>query len=687
MKSIGRLNKRKVFADSDPEKEEEAKSPPKKKSKRSSRCFNQNRTPDQKTRDSAGFSKNVFVASFQSFFKRSKIWPLLTIRGPYIHIVTRLSNSSIKNRPFYCLIREILEKVHERTLEYRDVDIPKITQRSDVSNKPRVENVMAITEKMCQKVFRLKNENGLSIDLYEDGMIAPLRNVFFKKVTRIPYDSSTEIRDRLSTLCQKRNIYVTREELEDGRNAFVQYCYNLSLDLFLHILSTNVNKFTGSVQIQAFRTSEVHSNLQIHTDTTWFGGSARLKSITSSTLERGRPPASLWLTIPCEEKEHLLEHVFEHGLIQLMPDGAKTFFDAWMIGVRKRMRKRLTSGDLRQVVETVMSESSYNREMTLNDDRIEQFVVKMIDNVLNTKKLKIFDGKWKDFTIDLIKNMKGNPFGEFPDCQKIIGDVCEKMKPSYLSQLTTLFSSSPSDQSMLAHTLLQLLRFVVCLSLNTIRHAFHFHRETFTVSFDGQLDDEVTDFDDFDQTIFCESSSANSSCYPTPPIERHILRPRVTLLPTPTLVFVPISPVKNLPSDFNPRIPPPQIYSSPGQALFNPTNLYPTPPSSLPNTYVPNQESFDESVNRDKKSFIFNNHSKANFSNPTLTAEVTEEELLSARALRTPSVVSGSMLNQLDDEDGDLPKKWVNAYKLTLEWNQDLKSELEKVKNRLDKLS
>lgn len=92
---------------------------------------------------------------------------------------------------------------------------------------------MAITEKMCQKVFRLKNENGLSIDLYEDGMIAPLRNVFFKKVTRIPYDSSTEIRDRLSTLCQKRNIYVTREELEDGRNAFVQYCYNLSLDLFL----------------------------------------------------------------------------------------------------------------------------------------------------------------------------------------------------------------------------------------------------------------------------------------------------------------------------------------------------------------------------------------------------------------------------------------------------------------------
>lgn len=66
---------------------------------------------------------------------------------------------------------------------------------------------------------------------------------------------------------------------------------------------------------------------------------------------------------------------------------------------------------------------------------------------------------------------------------------------------------------------------------------------------------------------------------------------------------------------------------------------------------------------------------------------MTEEELLSARALRTPSVVSGSMLNQLDDEDGDLPKKWVNAYKLTLEWNQDLKSELEKVKNRLDKLS
>lgn len=177
-----------------------------------------------------------------------------------------------------------------------------------------------------------------------------------------------------------------------------------------------------------------------------------------------------------------------------------------------------------------MSESSYNREMTLNDDRIEQFVVKMIDNVLNTKKLKIFDGKWKDFTIDLIKNMKGNPFGEFPDCQKIIGDVCEKskilyfclhfnhlnfsVKPSYLSQLTTLFSSSPSDQSMLAHTLLQLLRFVVCLSLNTIRHAFHFHRETFTVSFDGQLDDEVTDFDDFDQTIFCEVNIPN--CYLKP---------------------------------------------------------------------------------------------------------------------------------------------------------------------------
>uniref|UniRef100_A0A8R1IEX4 Uncharacterized protein n=1 Tax=Caenorhabditis japonica TaxID=281687 RepID=A0A8R1IEX4_CAEJA len=254
-------------------------------------------------------------------------------------------------------------------------------------------------------------------------------------------------------------------------------------------------------------------------------------------------------------------------------------------------------------------------------------------------------------------------------------------------QLTALFSDTKSDSSLLAHLLFQLLCFFIRFSFHTIRHVFKFSINDKSLIYDGKLEVGITDFK---KIIEYEKEKAKES---TPvhlinaqnPLEApktplvHVIRPRKTLLPTPTLEGVPAV-----------RVSRPELYPNmpPHHGVPLPQN-YSISPSSEPKIKL-------EPAFSAKKGFIFTPMpasplslpsiaSKRELSEPNLSCDVTEEELKSARALRTPSEVSGSLLNRLNDDE-DLPKKWLDAYKLTLEWNQDLKSELERVKQRFEKL-
>ena len=51
-----------------------------------------------------------------------------------------------------------------------------------------------------------------------------------------------------------------------------------------------------------------------------------------------------------------------------------------------------------------------------------------------------------------------------------------------------------------------------------------------------------------------------------------------------------------------------------------------------------------------------------------------------------PSTVANETQWSIDDET-EIPKKWVDAYKILLEWNEELKAELERAKEKLALLS
>uniref|UniRef100_A0A1I7UY10 Uncharacterized protein n=1 Tax=Caenorhabditis tropicalis TaxID=1561998 RepID=A0A1I7UY10_9PELO len=665
-----RANKRKVFEDSDSEKTSEP--PAVKKSKAvamreeispacsSKREKKQDSTPNKQFH-------NLKVSSY-SLFKRTIIWPYLTIRGPYAFLFDRIGNSSPENRPWFNLLRQISLKIYEKLIEYRKVDIPRIIHCFDESEKPEVNYVVQLAETMSQKVFRFKDNEGLLIDLYPTGMILPIQDIFSNRLLKVACCSEKEILGRLRSICHSKRIDVTDEELEEV---------------------VSKEKSTKKIIIERFKAPKIFPNREVHSEFKQLNVSSRLAFLSLHLLKRNIPPSSLWMCIPCEENEHLLGWVLEYGLIQLLPIDARAFLDKWIYGVRKRMRKRLSTGDLRRTIELVMSEGDKNKNnLPLADLRVEQLLVKIVENALNSKELKLFTDEWQNHSLSLLKDAQKSfsSFGKYPNSHQIFQTVCEKLDPTSLHNISSLFSDTPSSQSMLSNVLLQLYRFLICFILSTLRHVFRFNPRSFTFSYDGTLDDEVKDFQSYDNESICgvrstknsQAEADDSFSEPAVPVV-HVIKPRKILLPTPN--YSPICPEERHPSFVLPE------YWSNRSSIAQTSS-----PSPYDHPMLPNNEISESVVAHDRKKTFFNAHKEMS-SSESLTIkpkfdsfkesplpEITEEELTKARALRPSSVASG-----LDDEG--IPKKWIDAYNITLEWNKELKEELVRVKARLEKLS
>ncbi|EGT54641.1 hypothetical protein CAEBREN_14533 [Caenorhabditis brenneri] len=486
-------------------------------------------------------------------------------------------------------------------------------------------------------------------------------------------------------------VDATTSELEDVRNGFVNWIFQLAIDLLPCIFSIDVVFNPG--KLSPYRAAEFSMSENFHKITDWYSKPPRLRPISYNLMNRYKKPASLWLLIPCEQKHHLLEHVLEYGLMELLPKEARSLLSRWIIDVRKRMRNRLTKGDLRNKIEQYMSAVNKNDQLSPDDARIEGVISAVLENALNLKDFKVFDGEWKTFTLNLIKNMDRHQFVDISSRADLIRDVCQNMHPASLQRLSSCFSNSETDKTVLSHTLHQVLHFTIRFALNTLRHVFRIKRQDqFCIWFDGRMEEVVTDFSDYSRstspendflvTPKTEDTPQSSECQKSAPTVQ-VIRPRKTLLPTPARK----SPLANRRDDFYQEMPPSEYRGSPIQSTCS---SYAAPNPALFDAHQFESRS-DQHVEGDvnKKSF-FSFSSVVNttkqpkaesFNDKSLSEE--KEEIPKAKALRQPSV---SSFTQIDDFEG-LPDEWVIEYKAALDTNTKLLAELDRAKARLDAIS
>ncbi|EFP12474.1 hypothetical protein CRE_29722 [Caenorhabditis remanei] len=746
------LLKTRIFPDSD--SEEEVEKPLKKKSKRSEEheVREQNSVNggdgDSKSGNSAyeiiSFDSKDFTVISERILRKSVIWKLLTIRGPYYHFFGKFGKIMSRNRAIRKFIRRILLKIHERKIEFRDNMLPSMIC-SYGTEKPTVDDVMHIVEKMCKKVFCFTIAK-VTIDLSKGNILSPLRKVFCEREVRLICNSRLgkysflvtlkfvivilDISDNLRRLCKSMRLYISDKQTEELRNALVYYCFFCSADLLNYILSTTIDKSSGALQIQGFRILETFSNHEVNANLQLMNVSARLGSISFSTIKR-RGQCSLWTSLPCEEKNRLLELVLEYGLIEELPEDAKLFLIDYVLDVRDNMRKMLTENSLRQAIESQLSGNFAECVMKLHDKRIERFLVETLSNVLNTEKMKIFEGAWIQYVLDSIKKLGKGPFGESPNCSEIYTEVCQKMNSSSLALISSYFyQATPGGQSLLCHTLLQLLRFVVHLSLNTLRHVFHFDSKRHRVTYNGELDEEVTDFRGYDHSQSRAIVSKPQSVPSTFSINSTPTIPKKTFNFTPN--SVPAASLSRLPAGCDVRqvrsyrwntssSPPPYTTPPVGQYSYNPISFQNThsigstpqflftPVNSQPQVnFLPAQEiPIQSNTIFRRKTLLPTPCSLVKIPVPVVSqspVEAPQSPVENKSFIRKfpsdstngsyqtssddtrPSTVANDTPWSIDDET-DIPKKWVDAYKIMLEWNQDLKSELEKAQAKLALLS
>uniref|UniRef100_A0A8R1HTP5 Uncharacterized protein n=1 Tax=Caenorhabditis japonica TaxID=281687 RepID=A0A8R1HTP5_CAEJA len=515
--------------------------------------------------------------------------------------------------------------------------------RKDV---PSVEEVVQIVEKMCQKTMKMK---GGSI-IFNVDPIFPCFHQFFSltrgaNLVKVHFDEFSVLLQQFRLLFHELNV--SESELISIRKVFLQFFIEVSIDLITTTL--------------AF---DNHGNIHVFLKTTCFfngvyfdGGCSRdlihfsyVSKINVENAQRATTPitVSLWLSIPCTGRQHLLEHVFEDGLLQLLPENVKEFLTVWMISVRKQMRSLLKNSELLSTAEKIFDRRTKGKRMELNDEKVEEFLVQICKKVMNSKEsFQVFSWQWAKGVMKKINSKNDKPTWR----EMLMTTQCDTPATR---QLSALFSDTKSDSSLLAHLLFQLLCFLTRFSYHTIRHVFKFTTKNKSLIYDGVLEEEITDFEEiieYEKEKAKESTPAhliiaqNPLEAPKTPLV-HVIRPRKTLLPTPTLEGVPAV-----------RVPRPELYPNmpPHHCVPLPQN-YSISPSSEPKIKL-------EPAFSAKKGFIFTPMlasplslpsiaSKREPSEPNLSCEVTEEELKSARALRTPSEVSGSLLNRLNDDEG-----------------------------------
>ncbi|EGT32774.1 hypothetical protein CAEBREN_14441 [Caenorhabditis brenneri] len=305
-----------------------------------------------------------------------------------------------------------------------------------------------------------------------------------------------EILQHLKSICKSKKVTVTYQQLVDVRNSFVNWIFQLAIELLPCIFSIDVVLYPG--KLSSYRAAEFSMSENFHKITDWFNKPPQLRPVSYNLMNRYKKPASLWLLIPCEQKHHLLEHVMEYGLMELLPKEARSLLSRWIIDVRKRMRNRLTKGDLSNKIGQYMSAVDKNEQLSPDDARIEGVISAVLENALNSKDFKVFDGEWKTFTLNLIKTMDRHQFLDISSRADILREVCQNMNPTSLQRLSSCFSNSETDKTLLSHTLHQVLHFTIRFALNTLRHVFRINRQSrFCIRFDGSMEEVVTDFSNY----------------------------------------------------------------------------------------------------------------------------------------------------------------------------------------------
>ncbi|UMM13487.1 hypothetical protein L5515_001731 [Caenorhabditis briggsae] len=362
-----------------------------------------------------------------------------------------------------------------------------------------------------------------------------------------------------------------------------------------------------------------------------------LSQAPSMFLERNQFP-SLWITLP-QKTIPLLEFVLEKKLISVLPGPLKVFLADWLMAVKRQMKGMLQNDVLRKKIKSVMAKDENILEHI--DVRLRNFLREMLVTVLQTEEFAIFEnGPWLPFAQNITRNVPLTT--KLDETQlKILSTQLNKNVRDVISSFFTGPRESKSDIRKIYH---QILLFVVKFTLNTLRHVLKFDPQTLRFFYDGEIEDEATTKSNY-QTTYQNSHEKNV-------VEERVVNPRKFLLPTPAVV----PKIDRLPRDFDPTVPPPQVTHSSNNGIkksfikeFNPVV---TSNSSLP-------------------------ASNSSALNNNLLEEVTEEELLSARNLRPSSVASATAFSSLSAIDREkVPEKWINAYKMTLEINRNLKAEL-----------
>ncbi|ULU12538.1 hypothetical protein L3Y34_015653 [Caenorhabditis briggsae] len=362
-----------------------------------------------------------------------------------------------------------------------------------------------------------------------------------------------------------------------------------------------------------------------------------LSQAPSMFLERNQFP-SLWITLP-QKTIPLLEFVLEKKLISVLPGPLKVFLADWLMAVKRQMKGMLQNDVLRKKIKSVMAKDENILEHI--DVRLRNFLREMLVTVLQTEEFAIFEnGPWLPFAQNITRNVPLTT--KLDETQlKILSTQLNKNVRDVISSFFTGPRESKSDIRKIYH---QILLFVVKFTLNTLRHVLKFDPQTLRFFYDGEIEDEATTKSNY-QTTYQNSHEKNV-------VEERVVNPLKFLLPTPAVV----PKIDRLPRDFDPTVPPPQVTHSSNNGIkksfikeFNPVV---TSNSSLP-------------------------ASNSSALNNNLLEEVTEEELLSARNLRPSSVASATAFSSLSAIDREkVPEKWINAYKMTLEINRNLKAEL-----------
>ncbi|CAL2029082.1 unnamed protein product [Caenorhabditis brenneri] len=172
--NLKRPNKRTVCnSDLDPEN----KSKHQRKRRKNTPAQDSDHIPNQKPES---FNSKILNIPVEGLSKKLSQWPYLEIRGPYHNFHFLFNNRTIKNQPLCKLLRQLLIKIHENANDYKKKTIPTIIKRFD-KKTPTVDDAITIAEDMCRRVFRFRDGYAYFVNLYEDNMISPIKEMLFGK--------------------------------------------------------------------------------------------------------------------------------------------------------------------------------------------------------------------------------------------------------------------------------------------------------------------------------------------------------------------------------------------------------------------------------------------------------------------------------------------------------------------------